>query len=67
MALKSKKVVLLAKIEATYGTDPLPTGAANAILVINPKLTPLTLQANARNVIRPYFSNDEKIIAGKHA
>lgn len=66
MALKSKKVVLLSKIESTYGVDATPTGSANAILCINPKLTPLTLQANARNVIRPYFSNDGKIIAGKH-
>lgn len=66
MALKSKRVVLLAKIEATYGTDPLPTGAANAILCINPKLTPMTLQAAARNVIKPYFSNDGKVVAGKH-
>ena len=67
MALKSKKVVLLAKLETTYGTDAVPTGAANAILVVNPKLTAITMQAAARNVARPYFSNDGKIIAGKHA
>jgi hypothetical protein len=67
MALKSKIVVLLAKIETTYGVDPVPTGAANAILVINPKLTAITMQSSARNVVRPYFSNDGKIIAGKHA
>lgn len=67
MALKSKKVVLLAKIETVYGTDSLPTGAANAILAINPKLTPLVMTAAARNVIRPYFGNDGKVIAGKHA
>ena len=66
MALKSKKVVLLAKIETTYGTDAVPTGAANAILVINPKLTAITAQSSARNVVRPYFSNDGKVIAGKH-
>jgi hypothetical protein len=66
MALKSKKVVLLAKIEGTYGTDSLPTGAANAILCINPKLTPMALLSAARNVIKPYFSNDGKIIAGKN-
>ena len=39
MALKSKKVVLLSKIESTYGVDATPTGSANAILCINPKLT----------------------------
>ncbi len=66
MALKSKKVVLLSKIETVYGTDALPTGAANAILCVNPKLTPLTLQANARNIIQPYFGTFGKIIAGKH-
>jgi hypothetical protein len=67
MALKSKKVVLLAKIETTYGVDAVPTGASNAILVVNPKLTALTMQASARNVVRPYFANDGKIVAGKHA
>ncbi len=66
MALKSKKIVLLAKIETTYGTDALPTGAANAILAINPKLTPLVLAANARNLALPYFANEGKIVAGKH-
>lgn len=67
MALKSKKVVLLAKIETAYGVDALPTGAANALVVQNPKLTPLVMQANARNIVRPYFSNDGKVVAGKHA
>lgn len=51
---------LLAKVEATYGTDPAPTGAANAILLKGkPTLTPMELTSVARDNIRPYFGNSE--------
>jgi len=33
----SKRGGILAKIESVYGTDPVPTGATNAIAVINPQ------------------------------
>lgn len=66
MAFKSQKIVLLAKVESTYGTDSVPTGSANAILASNVKLTPMSQEAPARNVIRPYFSNDGKILGGKY-
>lgn len=33
MAKREQKRVLLLKLESTYGTDPVPTGAANAMLV----------------------------------
>jgi len=35
----SKKTVVLAKIESTYGTDPTPTGADNAIEAYEPAVT----------------------------
>ncbi len=41
MALKWNRKVLLAKIEATYGTDAAPTGAADAVLATNVSLQPM--------------------------
>lgn len=41
MTIRWRQKVLLAKIEAVYGTDPAPTGALNAILAQNIALTPM--------------------------
>ena len=38
MVMLKRKCVILAKVEATYGTDPTPTEAANAILALNPEI-----------------------------
>lgn len=67
MALKSQKQVLLAKVEATYGVDPLPTGAANAMLVSGLKINPIVTGSADRKVIAPYFGNMGKIITERHA
>jgi len=65
MALLSRKRVILAKIETTYGTDPTPTGAANAILVRNLDVTPLDAEIVSRDLVRPYFGNYDQIIAAQ--
>lgn len=57
MALFWLKKAILAKIESAYGTDPVPTGAANAILARNVTITPLELEMNARDVALPYFGS----------
>jgi hypothetical protein len=49
------KKVLLAKIESTYGTDPVPTGAANTILARNLTITPLEAAMPERDVVLPFF------------
>lgn len=59
--MSPKKYVVLAKIEVTQFTDPVPTGSANAILVKNLKLTPLKVSNEDRNVYRPYYGNSEQI------
>jgi len=61
MPLLVQKTVLLAKIETTYGTDPVPTGAANAVLITDLTVTPLDQDAESRNLIRPYFGNSPQI------
>ena len=40
MALTRKKF-LIAKIEATYGTDPSPVGGTDAVQVTNLEVTPI--------------------------
>lgn len=67
MALLSRKKIVLAKIETTYGTDPTPTGAANAILVRNLSLTPQDADFVDRNLIRPYLGRSQQIPAGIRA
>lgn len=50
------KQAMLAKVETTYGTDPVPTGAANAILAKrNPTFTPLESTMAERNMALPAF------------
>jgi hypothetical protein len=63
MALLQRRRVILAKTEVTYGTDPTPTGAANAILIRNLDVTPLDAEIVSRDLVRPYFGNMDQIIA----
>lgn len=66
MPLLSRKRVILAKTEVTYGTDPTPTGAANAILVRNLSITPQNSEMVSRDLVRPYLGASEQIMAGVH-
>ena len=63
MPLLARKTVILAKIETTYGTDPVPTGGANAIEVRNPQVTPMAGNTVERDVVRSYMGNFESIPA----
>lgn len=65
--LKSLKQVLLAKTEATYGVDPIPTGAANAMLVSNLKINPIQVGTADRKVILPYLGQFGKVVTERHA
>ena len=66
MSLLTRKRVILAKIETTYGVDPTPTGAANAILVRNLNVTPQSTQLVGREIIRPFLGNFEQLEASTH-
>jgi hypothetical protein len=63
MPLLSRKRLILAKTEATYGTDPTPTGSSNAILVRNLEVTPLQADVVSRDLIRPYLGNSDQLLA----
>ncbi len=63
MALNARNSVLLAKIEAAYAVDPVPT-AVNAMLVSNLKAQPMEGQEASRDFDRGYFSAAQKIPTG---
>lgn len=58
------KRALLAKIESTYGTDPVPTGAADAMYVYDLSVTPMELVKHERKPVRPFFGADATILGG---
>jgi len=53
----------LAKIEATYGTDPTPTGSANAVQLRNLEIQPAESEVLSRDLIRSYLGNSPQLIA----
>ena len=60
MAL-SRKRLLLAEIESTYGTDPVPLGT-DAVLVSNLAIQPLQLELKDRELILGYLGNTEMVV-----
>lgn len=60
----SRLMVLLAKIEVTYGTDPTLTGAANAILAQDITIRPMEGEDVPRNLIQAYLGGQATIPAG---
>lgn len=63
MSLLTRKRTVLAKIETSYGVDAAPTGAANALLVKNLSITPISAELVSRDLIRPYLGNSEQLLA----
>lgn len=58
-----KKTVILAKIETTSGTDATPTGAANAIQVMDLSITPLDIKTADMSVVTPWFGGSQELVA----
>ena len=63
MARKIRKTTILGKIETAYSTDATPTGAANAIQIINPRITPLKQELVSRDLVRQFLGNSEQLEA----
>lgn len=63
MALTRKGLIVAAK-EVTYGTDATP-GGADAIKVANINITPLQSDVVARQIIRPFLGNPEQLLANQ--
>lgn len=67
MALLKRRAAILVKIETTYGTDPTPTGAANAILVSDVTIQPMEMKTVDRDNIRSYLGSNEQLPTGLHS
>lgn len=61
MTFLARNQIVLAKIEATYGTDPIPTEGANAILTKNLKRNIYDGNRIQRDLNLPYMGNDHSI------
>ncbi|OWW18410.1 phage tail tube protein [Noviherbaspirillum denitrificans] len=57
-----RNTVILLKNEVTAGTDAVPTGAANALLVSDMSIAPLDAQNVDRNLMRGYFGASEQLV-----
>lgn len=57
-----RNTAILAILEVTYGVDPVPSGAANAMLVSNVQPKPLEADTVDRELIRPYFGASEQLV-----
>jgi hypothetical protein len=57
-----RNTAILAKIETTYKTDSVPTGAANAMLVSNMSITPINSSNVDRDNVRPFFGGNEELV-----
>lgn len=57
-----RNTAILAKIETVEGTDSVPTGAANAMLVSEVTVNPLNAQNVSRDLIRNYFGGSEQLV-----
>ena len=62
MALLTRKRLLLAETEGSYGTDPAP-GGAEAVLVRDLNITPVQSDTVNRDLVRPYLGASEQLLA----
>ena len=67
MAIKKiNRRVILAKVETTEGTDAVPTGGANAILIGEPTITPMAGGTVERNLVKQFLGADPAIHVDTH-
>ncbi|HQS08719.1 MAG: hypothetical protein B7Y12_02180 [Rhizobiales bacterium 24-66-13] len=61
-----RKLAATAKIETTYGTDAVPTGAANAIQLNDVSLTPLAGEEKTRDLLTAYYGHQGVLLVGDY-
>lgn len=64
--IKWRSKILLAKIETTYGVDPVPA-TANGILGIDVEIQPMEGNDESRNIIQAYLGGQEDLPTSLHA
>ena len=63
----SKKYLVLAKIETTYGADPTPTAADNAILAKNLDVKPIIEPIDRSDIVLPNLSKIAHLMGRRYA
>jgi len=58
----TRRRLILAKIESTYGTDSSPAGS-NAVLVRNLEIQPLLSETVNRELVRPFLGQSEQLLS----
>lgn len=66
MPIYFRKMVLLAKTETTYATDPTLTGAVNAVLARNVSIADMEGNDVSRDLVQPNFGNQPTVPADLH-
>jgi hypothetical protein len=61
-----RKLAILAKPEVTYGTDSVPTGLANAMLMTDVSIEPLAGEEVSRDLYLPYLGHQGVTFVGTH-
>ncbi|MQW90138.1 phage tail tube protein [Sinorhizobium saheli] len=61
-----RNIAALAKPEVTYGVDAAPTGAANAMLLVNARIDPLLGEEVNRELTLPYMGHQGAILVGDY-
>lgn len=64
MSINFKSKIILAKTEATYGTDPAPTGLLNAMLMTDVQLQPMEGEEVSRNLEQAFLGAQEEVPTG---
>lgn len=66
MPIYFRKMVMLAKIETSYGLDPTLTGAVNAVLARNVSIADMEGNDVSRDLVQPNFGNQPTVAADLH-
>lgn len=66
-SLLTENAITAAKIEATYGLDAAPTGAANALVTSVVKLNPLEMKTVSRKLDKPNSGADQELVVDHYA
>ena len=61
-----RKLAILAKIETTYGTDAVPTGAANAMQAKNVTIQPIQGDQVSHDFLLPYLGSQGVELTGNY-
>jgi hypothetical protein len=67
MSKKTRNVLLLAKVETIYGTDPTPTAALNAMHAKVTSYQPTMTEFKERENVRNFFGSGGQVQASNHS